>query len=93
MSVHIWLFLVSVWRRDLTTDSLLGRGNYHVNLSLGPGINPSNYKDTLTIPIKYFVSHRPPSRAGGSVGRAKKKKNEHDCILNLMFSLQNIIRW
>ena len=24
------------------------------------------------IPIKYFVSHRPPSREGGSVGRAKK---------------------
>ena len=50
------------------TDGLLGRGNYHVNLSLGPGINPSNYKDTLAIPIKYFVSHRPPSRKGGSVG-------------------------
>ena len=29
------------------------------------------------IPIKCFVSHRPPSREGGSVGRAKKKKNEH----------------
>ena len=29
--------------------------------------------------IKCFVSHRPPSREGGSVGRAKKrkKKNEH----------------
>ena len=26
------------------------------------------------IPIKCFVSHRPPSREGGSVGRAKKKK-------------------
>ena len=25
------------------------------------------------IPIKCFVSHRPPSRKGGSVGRAKKK--------------------
>ena len=40
-------FLVSVWRRDpmtdsLLTDSLSARGNYHVNLSLGPGINPSN---------------------------------------------------
>ena len=29
------------------------------------------------IPIKCFVSHRPPSRGGGSVGRAKKKKNKH----------------
>ena len=31
------------------------------------------------IPIKYFVSHRPPSCEGGSVGGAKKKKkkNEH----------------
>ena len=32
------------------------------------------------IPIKCFVSHRPPSREGGSVGRAKKNKqtkNEH----------------
>ena len=27
------------------------------------------------IPIKCFVSHRPPSREGGSVGRAKKKMN------------------
>ena len=27
----------------------------------------------MAIPIKYFVSHRPPSREGGSVGRAKKK--------------------
>ena len=26
------------------------------------------------IPIKCFVSHRPPFREGGSVGRAKKKK-------------------
>ena len=25
------------------------------------------------IPIKCFVSHRPPSREGGSVGRAKKR--------------------
>ena len=47
------------------------------------------------LPIKCFVSHRPPSREGGSVGRAKKKKKEwtHDCILNLTFSLQDIIRW
>ena len=30
------------------------------------------------IPIKCFVSHRPPSCEGGSVGREKKrKKNEH----------------
>ena len=28
------------------------------------------------IPIKCFVSHRPPSPGGGSVGQ-KKKKNEH----------------
>ena len=28
----------------------------------------------MAIPIKCFVSHRPPSREGGSVGRAKKKK-------------------
>ena len=27
--------------------------------------------------IKCFFSHRPPSREGGSVGRARKKKNEH----------------
>ena len=26
------------------------------------------------IPIKCFVSHRPPSREGGSVGWAKKQK-------------------
>ena len=28
------------------TDSLLGNGNYHVNLSLGPGVNPLSYEDT-----------------------------------------------
>ena len=28
----------------------------------------------MAIPIKCFVSHRPLSREGGSVGRAKKKK-------------------
>ena len=45
--------------------------------------------------IKCFVSHRPPPRKGGSVSRAQKKKKEwtDDCILNLMFSLQDIIRW
>ena len=31
----------------------------------------------LAIPIKCFVSHRPPSREGGLVGRAKKERNEH----------------
>ena len=31
---------------------------------------------TKAIPIKCFVSHRAPSREGGSVGRAKKR-NEH----------------
>ena len=30
------------------------------------------------IPIKCFVSHRPPYREGGSVGRAKKKKKGND---------------
>ena len=29
------------------------------------------------IPIKCFVSHRPPSHEGGSVGQVKKKGNEH----------------
>ena len=32
------------------------------------------------IPIKCFVSHRPPSREGGSVGRAKKKKKNEFMI-------------
>ena len=50
--------------------------------------------DIKAIPIKCFVSNRPLSREGGSVGRAKKKKEwTHDCILNLTFSLQDIIRW
>ena len=31
----------------------------------------------LAIPIKCFLSHRPPSREGGSVGRPKKKWNEY----------------
>ena len=35
----------------------------------------SNYILSIkAIPIKCFVSHRPPSREGGSVGRAKKKR-------------------
>ena len=28
------------------------------------------------IPIQCFVSHRPPSREGGSVGQKKRKTNE-----------------
>ena len=28
------------------------------------------------MPIKCFVSHRPPSREGGSVGRGKKNKSK-----------------
>ena len=31
----------------------------------------------MAIPIKCFASHHFPSREGESVGRAKKKKNEH----------------
>ena len=30
------------------------------------------------IPLKCFVSHRPPSREGGSVGGAKKRKRTHE---------------
>ena len=33
-----------------------------------------DFKLTEAIPIKCFVSHCPPSREGGSVGRAKKKE-------------------
>ena len=54
------------------------------------------WKTNKAIPMKCFVSHGPPYREGGSVGRAKKKKKKdwtHDCILNLTFSLQDIIRW
>ena len=39
------------------TDSLLGRGNYHVNLFLGPKVNTLNYEDTFvnfpTIPLGF----------------------------------------
>ena len=39
------------------TEGLLGRGNYYVNLSLGPGKNPVNYEDTVvnvpTIPMGF----------------------------------------
>ena len=34
------------------------------------------FAQTEAIPIKCFVSHRPPSREGGSVDQAKKK-NEY----------------
>ena len=76
MAFFRFLYGGEIWWQNNSslTDSLLGRGNYHVNLSLGPGIIPSNYKDTLAILIKYFVSHRPPSREGGSVGQARKKR-------------------
>ena len=40
-------------------------------------LSNDNHKGVYkAIPIKCFVSHRPPSREGGSVGRAKKKKRE-----------------
>ena len=34
----------------------------------------SHYAKLEAIPIKCFVSHRPPSREGGLIGRAKKNK-------------------
>ena len=34
------------------------------------------WKTNKAIPIKCFISHRPPYREGGSVGRAKKKKKK-----------------
>ena len=60
--------------------------------SFDSGVNHLNTKENMipvgvelvdpiiakAIPIKSFVSHRPPSCEGGSVGPAKKKKkNEH----------------
>ena len=45
-------------------------GNFG-NVSAGVLFSKVAYQ---AIPIKCFVSHRPPSREGGSVGRAKKKK-------------------
>ena len=48
------------------------------NLKMRRLRKPAPHVDVYqAIPIKCFVSHRPPSREGGSVGRAKKKKNEH----------------
>ena len=38
----------------------------------GQTLEPHGLK---AIPIRCFVSHRPPSREGGSVGRAKKGMN------------------
>ena len=40
-------------------------------------IQKRNADARKAIQKKCFVSHRPPSREGGSVGRAKKKRNEH----------------
>ena len=41
------------------TDSLLGRGNNHVNLSIGQGVNPLNYEDIFvnfpTIPRRFHL--------------------------------------
>ena len=77
--------------------------------SFDSGVNHLNTKENMipvwvelvdpiigkAIPIKCFVSYRPPSCEGGSVSRAKKKKKEwtHDYMLNLTFNLQDIIRW
>ena len=36
------------------------------------------YCASKAIPVKCFISHRPPSREGGSVGWAKKKKNRNE---------------
>ena len=58
--------------------------------SFDSGVNHLNTKENMipvgvelvdpiiakAIPIKCFVSHRPPSREGGSVGQ-KEKENEH----------------
>ena len=35
----------------------------------------------MAIPIKCFVSHRPPSRDGGSVGRAKNNNNNNEHMI------------
>ena len=58
LNSNIW----SVKRKlysGLLTDSLSGRGNYHVNLYLGPEVNPLNYVDTFvnlpTIPWGFGV--------------------------------------
>ena len=40
---HAYMFKLN---SSSLTDSLLGNGNYHVNLSLGPGVNPLSYEDT-----------------------------------------------
>ena len=47
---------------------------------------------TKAIPIKCFVSHRAPSREGGSVGRAKKR-NEHMTELPVKAELLSTKAW
>ena len=48
-----------------------------VNNKLVESINRNCHEvaSTNSFPIKCFVSHRPPSREGGSVGQAKRGMN------------------
>ena len=39
-----------------------------------PPVTSNGLYGNKAIPIKCFVSHRPPSREGGSIGRSGKKK-------------------
>ena len=71
----------AAWGKMSVKPGRIGKGRFSIGLG-----NPHKI-------IKCFVSHGPPSREGGSVGRAKKKEWTDDCILNLIFSLQDIIRW
>ena len=54
-----WVIFKLKLYSGLLTDSLSGRGNYHVNLYLGPEVNPLNYEDTFvnlaTIPRGFGV--------------------------------------
>ena len=59
----IKLFLV-LWKQNVSKE-----------LSEQKSVALNKYSH-LAIPIKCFVLHRPSSREGGSVGRAKKKKNK-----------------
>ena len=72
---------IYTWTTDLSqTAKSSNNNNNNNNIYTGGVLTLSGFRNgpvyrssPKAMPIKCFVSHRPPSREGGSVGRAKKK--------------------
>ena len=77
---YILLYKEKTWRNELLIQLSPQTFSFFIVAarSLGLEAGMGFFLGTKAIPIKCFVFHRPPSREGGSVGRAKKiNKNKH----------------